>query len=172
MQLVGRNVMGISGVRRLGFVIALIVLVADQASKWWIVSSVMQPPRVIPVMPFFNLVMGWNRGVSFGLFNSDSSLNDWVLPLVALVIVCFLVVWLLRAENRVMAAALGSVIGGAIGNVIDRFNYGAVADFLDVHMGGYHFPAFNVADAGISIGAIILVVDSLFSSPDKNKLDA
>jgi len=156
---------------RLGLLLAVSVIVLDQITKWWIVSSVMQPPRVIPITPFFNLVMGWNRGVSFGLFNSDSPLNDWLLPLIALVIVGFLLVWLVRSESLLMALALGSVIGGAIGNVIDRFNYGAVADFLDLHMAGYHFPAFNVADAGISIGAIILVVDSLFSGPDKNKLD-
>ncbi len=156
---------------RLGLWIAVIVLVADQISKWWIVSTVMMPPRVIPVTSFFNLVMGWNRGVSFGLFNSDSPLNDWVLPVVALVIVGFLLVWLIRAEKPLMALALGMVIGGAIGNLIDRFHYGAVADFLDFHMAGYHFPAFNVADAGISVGALFLVVDSLFSGPDKNKLD-
>jgi len=163
--------MMVSRARRFGFGMAVFVLVFDQISKWWIVSSVMQPPRVIPVAPFFNLVMGWNRGVSFGLFNSDSPLNDWVLPLVALAIVCFLVVWLLRSETLTMALALGSVIGGAIGNVIDRFNYGSVADFLDIHVAGYHWPAFNIADAGISIGAVILVVDSLFSGPDRNKLD-
>jgi len=156
---------------RLGLLLAVGVVVLDQLTKWWIVFSVMQPPRVIPVTPFFNLVMGWNRGVSFGLFNSDSPLNDWLLPLVALVIVAFLLVWLVRSESLLMALALGSVIGGAIGNVIDRFHFGAVADFLDLHMAGYHFPAFNVADAGISIGAIFLVVDSLFRDPDTNKLD-
>ena len=155
---------------RLGLGIAAIILIADQLSKWWIVSSVMVPPRVIPVTPFFNLVMGWNRGVSFGLFNNDSPLNDWVLPLIALVIVGFLLVWLFRAEKPLMALALGSVIGGALGNVIDRFHYGSVADFLDVHIAGYHWPAFNVADAGISVGAVILVVDSLFSGSDKNKM--
>ncbi len=156
---------------RLGLQIAVIVLVLDQISKWWIVSTVMQPPRIIPVSSFFNLVMGWNRGVSFGLFNSDSPLNDWVLPLVALVIVGFLLVWLFRAEKPLLAMALGSVIGGALGNVIDRFHYGSVADFLDLHLGGYHWPAFNVADAGISIGAVILVADSLFSGADRNKLE-
>ena len=156
---------------RLGLLLAVCIMVLDQITKWWIVFSVMQPPRVIPITPFFNLVMGWNRGVSFGLFNSDSPLNDWLLPLIALVIIGFLLVWLVRSESLLMALALGSVIGGAIGNVIDRFHFGAVADFLDLHMAGYHFPAFNVADSGISIGAIILVVDSLFSSPDKNKLD-
>ncbi|HER27232.1 MAG TPA: signal peptidase II [Rhodospirillales bacterium] len=156
--------------QRLGLWIALTVVIVDQLSKWWIVSMVMQPPRVIPVLPFFNLVMGWNRGVSFGLFNSDSALNDWLLPLIALVIVAFLLAWMWRAEKPLLAAALGSVIGGAIGNVIDRFNYGSVADFLDVYVAGYHWPAFNLADAGISIGAIILVVDSLFSGPEKTKL--
>ena len=156
---------------RLGLGVALAVMVVDQISKWWIVSTVMTPPRVIPITPFFNLVMGWNKGISFGLFNNDSPLNALILPAVALVIVGFLAVWMFRAEKPLMALALGSVIGGAIGNVIDRFHYGAVADFLDVHVAGFHWPAFNVADAGICVGAVILVFDSLFSDSDKTKLD-
>ena len=153
-----------------GLIVAAVVLAVDQATKWWIVFKVMQPPTVIPVTPFFNIVIGWNRGVSFGMFNSDSGLNEWILPLVALVIVAVLAVWLIRAEKPVIALALGSVIGGALGNVIDRFHYGAVADFLDLYIAGYHWPAFNFADTGISIGAVILVVDSLFGGDDKNKL--
>ncbi len=162
--------MTLSRRRRLGLGVAVIVLLVDQATKWWIVFSVMQPPRVIPMTPFFNIVLGWNRGVSFGLFNSDSPMNEWALPLVALVIVGFLLVWLLQAEKPSLAMALGSIIGGALGNVVDRFHYGAVVDFLDLYLAGYHWPAFNLADTGISIGAVILVVDSLFSGSDKNKL--
>ena len=141
---------------------AALVVVVDQASKWWIVSEVMNPPTVITVTSFFNIVMGWNRGVSFGMFNSASSLNNIILPIIAAVIVAVLVAWLRRADKAWVAAALGMVIGGAVGNVIDRLHYGAVADFLDVHIGGYHWPAFNVADSGITVGAVILIVDSLF----------
>ncbi len=158
-----------SSVLRLGLGVAAVTVVLDQALKWWIVEHVMQPPRVIPVTPFFNLVMGWNRGVSFGLFNSDSPVNQWLLPLLAAAIVVALVVWLSRVTRRGLAAAIGLVIGGAIGNVIDRLRYGAVADFLDVHVAGYHWPAFNLADSAITVGAVVLVLDSLFGPAEKHK---
>ena len=154
---------------RLGLPLAALVLVLDQVSKWWIVEVVMEPPQVIPVLPFFNLVMGWNRGVSFGLFNEESLLSQWFLPLLALAIVAVLVVWLHRSEHRYTAVAIGLVIGGALGNVIDRVHYGAVADFLDVHAFGYHWPAFNVADSGIAVGAVMLVLESLFGGAEKNR---
>lgn len=147
---------------RKGLMVSAGVLVIDQISKWWILSTVMQPPRVIPILPFFNLVLGWNRGVSFGLFDSDSPVNDWLLPLVALVITGGLAVWLWRAERLRIAAGIGLIIGGALGNLVDRLRFGAVADFIDLHAWGHHWPAFNVADSGITIGAVVLILDSLF----------
>lgn len=152
-----------------GLAIAIAIIIADQVTKWWIVFDVMNPPRVIPVWPSFNLVMGWNRGVSFGMFDSDSPLNQWILIALALAVVTVLVIWMGRVENRLMALAIGSIIGGALGNVVDRLHYGAVADFLDFHIAGYHWPAFNVADAGITVGAVILVLDSLFAGPERDK---
>lgn len=146
-----------------GLGIAAAIVVLDQLTKWWIVETVMKPPRVIEIAPFFNLVIGWNRGISFGLFNNDSPLNSWVLPLVTVLIVCFLAVWLVRARDSLISTALGLIIGGALGNLIDRVRYGAVADFLDFHALGYHWPAFNVADAAITVGAGVLVWESLFA---------
>ena len=154
---------------RLGLVVAILVIVFDQATKWWIMAMVMQPPRIIPVTPFFNLVMGWNRGISFGLFDGDSAINVWILPLVALAIVAALVVWLRRVQGVWLASAIGLVIGGALGNVVDRLRFGAVADFLDFHVAGYHWPAFNVADSGITVGVTMLVLDSLFLGGEKPK---
>ena len=155
---------------RLGLVVAIVVIVFDQATKWWIMAVVMQPPRIIPVTPFFNLVMGWNRGISFGLFDGDSAINAWILPLVALAIVAALVVWLRRVQGVWLASAIGLVIGGALGNVVDRLRHdGAVADFLDFHVAGYHWPAFNVADSGITVGVTMLVLDSLFLGGEKPK---
>jgi len=133
------------------------------------VEIVMKPPHVIEVTSFFNLVMGWNRGISFGFFNNDSPLNSWVLPLVTLLIVCFLVVWLARAGGVMICMSLGLIIGGALGNLIDRLRYGAVADFLDFHAFGYHWPAFNVADSAITVGACMLVWDSLFAGAKPSK---
>ena len=156
----------------LGLGLALAVVAADQLSKWWIVERVMQPPRVIPVTPFFNLVMGWNRGVSFGMFNWDSAASPWVFSALALAIVALLLVWMARDDRASCAAALGVVIGGALGNVVDRVRFGAVADFLDFHAFGLHWPAFNAADSAISLGALALLADALFARPDvpKNKV--
>jgi len=151
----------------IGLGIAAAIIALDQATKWAIVEVVMQPPRVIHVAPFFNIVMGWNRGVSFGMFNSPDS-SAWILSLIALVIVGVLMVWLVRSGRPLVAAAIGLIIGGALGNVIDRIRFGAVADFLDFYVGGYHWPAFNVADSAITIGAVILVADSLFHRGEKN----
>ena len=157
------------GPLRVGLGIAAVVGALDQATKWWIFDAVLQPPSIIPVAPFFNLVLAWNRGVSFGMFDSDSALNAWILSALALVIVLALAVWLRRAERLTVAAALGMVIGGALGNVADRLQYGAVRDFLDFHAAGYHWPAFNVADACITVGAALLVLDSLFVKAEKPK---
>ena len=152
-----------------GISAAVGVIALDQASKWWILEQVMRPPRVIELTSFFNLVMGWNRGVSFGMFNTASPYNAWVLTAVALGIVAALAVWLRRAGGPFLAAAIGLVMGGALGNVIDRLRFGAVFDFLDLHAAGYHWPAFNVADSAITVGAILLVVDSLFARPENYK---
>jgi signal peptidase II len=154
----------------LGLAVAALIAVVDQLSKWWIVAMVMQPPRVIAIAPFFNLVLGWNRGVSFGILNTESPVAPWLLVIIAGVIVAVLGIWLAKAEARLIAFALGAVIGGAVGNVIDRLRYGAVADFLDFHAFGYHWPAFNVADSAISLGAAALILDSLFRRPGPTKL--
>ena len=154
---------------RRGLGIALIVFGLDQVTKYWILEHVMQPPQVLEVTPFFNLVLGWNRGVSFGMFNQDSQWNAWILSGIAIAIVVALLVWLRKADKFLVAAALGLIIGGALGNVVDRAQFGAVVDFLDFHMAGYHWPAFNVADSGITVGAVLLVVDALFAKSEKHK---
>lgn len=149
----------------LGLGIALLLLVLDQISKWWIVGSVMNPPRRIEITGFFNLVMVWNEGVTFGLGN-NVEWGRWLFAGLALVIVVVLIGWLRRATHLGVAIALGFVIGGAIGNVIDRLRWGAVADFLDFHAFGYHWPAFNLADAGIVVGVLLLVLDALVGRKD------
>jgi signal peptidase II len=150
-----------------GVALAAAIIVADQAVKWWILEHVMLPPRVIEVTSFFNLVMTWNRGVSFGLFNNDSPYNALILSVVAGVISTALLIWLARAHRPVLAYGLGAIIGGAVGNLIDRIRFGAVADFLDFHVWGYHWPAFNVADSAITIGVAVLIADSLFGGADE-----
>ena len=151
-----------------GLGLAALIVVLDQAVKWWILERVMMPPRLIPLTPFFNLVMTWNRGVSFGLFNNDSPYNALILSLVALAICGVLAVWLLRARKPVLVYGLGMVIGGAVGNLIDRIRFGAVADFLDFHLWGYHWPAFNVADSAITIGVAVLIAESVFGTAEQH----
>ena len=146
---------------RPGLAIAALVVALDQISKWIVLAVIMDPPRTISLLPFFNLVLVWNRGVSFGLFGGGS-VPPWALVLLASGIVAMLLLWLRRAESAWGVVAIGLVIGGAIGNVIDRFAYGAVLDFLDLHVGGYHWPAFNLADSAISIGIVLLLAESFF----------
>ncbi len=152
---------------RKGLIVSAVVLIVDWLTKWWIVSTVMQPPRIIEVTPFFNLVMGWNFGISFGFLNSTPTLSEWLLPMVIVVIAGALGVWLYRIDRLRPALSLGLIIGGAVGNLIDRLQYGAVADFLDFHAFGTHWPAFNAADSAITVGAVVLILDSLFVGDEK-----
>ena len=124
----------------------------------------MGPPKIISVTGFFNFVLVWNRGVSFGMFGSHSHWGPILLTGLALVISVVLLVWLRRVETRLVATAIGLVLGGALGNVIDRLRFEAVVDFLDFHVLGYHWPAFNVADSAISVGVGLLLYDALFES--------
>lgn len=144
----------------LGLGIASLVTVLDQAAKWYVVAVVMQPPRAIELTDWLNLVITWNRGISFGLFSGQ--VMPYVLTGVALAVVALLVVWLVYDSRMSAACWLGLVIGGAVGNVIDRLRLGAVADFIDVHAGAWHWPAFNVADSAITIGVTLILIDGLF----------
>ena len=146
---------------RFGLAIAAAVVVLDQLSKQAILDYVMDPPRVIPLTPFLNVVMVWNRGASFGFLNIAAAWVPWLLSLFAVAVAAGLMVWLRRVGERWIAVALGLIIGGAIGNVIDRARFGAVADFIDFYVGSFHWPAFNVADSAITIGIVILVIDGL-----------
>ncbi len=152
---------------RNGLAVTAAVLAVDQLTKWWIVFTVMQPPRVIEVTPFFNLVLGWNYGVSFGMLDSVHGLGAWLLPVAVVAITAVLVVWLYRIDRLRPAVGLGLIIGGAIGNLIDRLRFGAVADFLDFYAWGHHWPAFNAADSAITVGAVVLILDSLFVTDEK-----
>ncbi len=146
---------------------AVVTVFLDQLTKWWILTGVMTPPQNIPVTGFFNLVLVYNRGVSFGFLGGAPSWATAALIIFALLLSVALCIWMWRADNLLLGTALGFVVGGAIGNVIDRFLHGAVVDFLDFHVAGYHWPAFNVADSAITIGVVILIIDSLKSKPAK-----
>ncbi len=146
----------------IGLIVAGVVIVLDQATKWWVVTIFMNPPRVVDIWPFFNVVMVWNKGVTFGFLGDTPFWGQWAFVGLSLAIVAILLLWLHRSEARWQAAALGLIIGGALGNVIDRVHYGAVADFLDFHIAGSHWPAFNVADSAITLGVTMMILDALF----------
>ena len=151
---------------RAGFLLAFAMIVLDQLSKWWILSVVMQPPRRVPVTGFFDLVLVLNRGVSFGMLGGAPEWVAGALIVFAVLLAAALGIWMWRAQTMLLTLALGLVIGGAIGNVIDRIRFGAVVDFLDFYVGDYHWPAFNVADSAITVGVILLILDSLKSGPE------
>lgn len=144
------------------------MLVADQITKAVALATI-SPAQPIEVLPFFNLVLVWNRGVSFGLFGGHG-LPAAAFIAVSLAIAAGLLVWLWREPQRPTALALGAVVGGAVGNVVDRVVHGAVVDFIDLHAAGYHWPAFNIADSAIVLGAVALVLDGLLGrerAPDR-----
>ena len=145
---------------KLGLPFTLLSFLLDQATKWWILNHVMEPPRVIPVTGFFNLVLGFNTGVSFGLFGEAPA---WLLMAFILPMVAGLLVWMTRTDSRLTAIALGLVVGGALGNLLDRLRHGAVTDFLDFYVGAYHWPAFNFADVAIVSGVGLLLIESVLA---------
>lgn len=153
-----------------GLLIALVVLVCDQASKWVILAEVMIPPNhdIIEITSFFNLVLVWNYGVSFGMLASHR--QPVFLTIMSMLIVGVLLVWLYRNTSPLVTYALGLVIGGALGNVIDRLRFEAVVDFLDFHLGEYHWPAFNIADSCIFIGVVLLCVSSMVMERKKRNV--
>ena len=145
----------------LGLALALVVILADQATKAWMMGLLIDPPRVVGLTGFFSLVPVWNRGVSFGILAAHDGSTAWLLSGVALVVAVGLVGWLSRVERALLALSLGLVIGGALGNVIDRGRFGAVFDFLDFHVASWHWPAFNLADSAITVGVALLLLDGL-----------
>jgi len=152
---------------RIGLLAGGIILILDHLTKWWIRDVVLDGARHIEIFSFFNLVEVWNRGVSFGLFASNSPWTPVLLSALAIGISAVLLVWLRKAETLLLSVALGIVIGGAIGNVIDRLLWGHVFDFLDFHIAGYHWPAFNVADSAITIGVGLILIDGFIAkTPD------
>lgn len=149
------------GLQLFGLGLTLAWFLMDQATKWWILEYAMKPPEIIRVAPFFNLVLGWNRGISFGMLGGHE-LPPWTLALFSGTIAAALLVWLFRTHDRLIVTGLALIIGGALGNTFDRVNHGAVTDFLDLHLADWHWPAFNMADIGVVCGAGLLILDSLF----------
>jgi signal peptidase II len=153
---------------RFGTVIAALTVLADQATKYLVVKGLgLRSGDLLTVTPFFDLVLAMNRGISYGLFQQDSNLGRLLLVIVNLAAAGLFTFWLFRAKSRLLAAALGLLIGGALGNAIDRSLYGAVIDFVSLHALGWRWYVFNIADAAIVAGVIGLLYDATGSHATK-----
>lgn len=148
-----------------GLSAAAMALALDQGSKLFLLYVLhfieMAPGEAVPVLPFFNLVMVWNPGVSYGLFPARGLLGTAALAVFSLAAVAALTWWLWRASRRVLAIGLGLVIGGALGNLVDRLIYHRVADFFHFYVRGYDWYVFNIADCAITVGVVALLYDAL-----------
>lgn len=152
----------------LGLAAAAAVIIFDQITKYWVLGF-LGVSAYIPFGDYFNIVRAWNTGVSFSMLNDYGNAGAWLLSGLAVVIVIMLFFWLRKENSRVIQIALGMIMGGAIGNVIDRIRFGAVFDFLDVHIGDHHWPAFNAADSFICIGAAVIIAEAVVAKIRKEK---
>jgi len=166
------------------------VIVCDQITKWMVTELIIRPENggksidfvtwisTLPskvsyaqfeILPFYNIVLVWNYGVSFGMFNNQSTENAFLLVGISLVIAFILLIWMLGSPSKYASLGLALAIGGAFGNIIDRVRFGAVIDYIDIHAMGYHWPAFNVADSAIVVGIGIVIIQSLFFEKKADK---
>jgi len=167
-----------------GYAVAIVVLILDQLTKWVMVENLFRPENVygltfiewyfenrppfppagMEVLPFFNLVLVYNTGISFSLLAEHGALSTnmpLILSGIAALIAIGFAIWLTKTDSKIVACGSGLIIGGAVGNILDRLRFGAVVDFLDLHIGDLHWPAFNVADCGIVIGVAVILVGQL-----------
>lgn len=147
--------------------LSALIVILDQISKQWI-SSHFGYGESLPVTGFFNLVLAHNTGAAFSMLNDAGGWQRWLFTAIA-VVASVWITWLLRrhGQQKLFCLALALVLGGALGNLIDRVSYGYVVDFLDFHWDNHHFPAFNIADSAITCGAALLLLDSFLNKPEK-----
>jgi signal peptidase II len=154
--------------------LAVVVVVLDQATKWWIVASIPNGGSVT-VLPVLNIIHTYNPGAAWSMFANAGGAQRWVFSALAVVVSALLVYWLRRLllpAQALLSAGFTLILGGAIGNVLDRLRIGHVVDFVQVHWGNAYFPAFNVADSAISIGAVLVILDALREGQRERKAKA
>ena len=158
--------------RRLGFAIAAVVFALDQLAKWAVTGplGIDQPGDQLVLLPIFNFTYTENNGISLGLLNATTPLGRWMLVALTSAIAVGVAVWIGREKERIDQAALGMVLGGALGNILDRMRHGYVVDFADLHFGNFRpFLVFNVGDAAISIAVVILLLRAFLSRKERNE---
>jgi len=145
--------------------LSLAVVLIDQLSKH-VVDHLLHYGKPLHVLPFFNLYLKYNAGAAFSFFGNGSGWQIFLLSAVSILVIMFIFAWMARVKRSdwLMASALSLILGGAVGNLIDRIRLGYVIDFFDFHVGGWHFATFNVADSAICVGATFLVIKLLFFS--------
>jgi signal peptidase II len=148
-----------------GIILAVVSLILDQISKIYVFTHVLSDKNYVEAMPFLNWVRVYNNGISFGMF-SNNQYSQIIFSVLSGIIVIVLLFSMYKARNKFIIYAYALIIGGAVGNVIDRIRIGAVMDFIDVYVGQYHWPAFNVADSTIFIGAFMLLISSVIYKED------
>lgn len=151
-----------------GLTVAALTTIIDQALKWWMLEVFdIEAKGTVAVTPFLDLVMVWNQGISYGLFQQDSTLGRVLLIGLVIAALVLMLFWLGRMTTSLSAAGVGLALGGGVGNLIDRLVHGAVADFFSFHAFGYYWYVFNIADAAIVAGVAGLLYDSVFNSHKK-----
>jgi signal peptidase II len=153
---------------RPGLLIASGIFAVDRVTKWLAVDVWDFATHPIQSGPFFNFILVWNTGVSFGMLQTNTELVQWILAAFAVAVSVALAIWLTRTNSRVLSVALGLVIGGALGNAPDRIIWGAVADFIDFHVGDWHWFVFNIADVAVVIGFGLIMMDGLFAGKSRS----
>jgi signal peptidase II len=158
--------------RTFGFSIALAIFALDQLAKWFVSGPLhLQVLGQITMLPVFNLTWTENNGISLGLLNAETAVGRWMLVALTSAIAIAVAVWIGREKHRWDQAALGMILGGALGNILDRARHGFVVDFADLHFGTFRpFLVFNVGDAAISIGVVILLLRAFLIKDEHKKL--
>lgn len=146
-----------------GLGMLFLIFLLDQISKYCILNIVNLPQKgSIPVIPFFNFTMVWNRAITFGMLGQFGSWGSVIFSVSAFVIAASLFIWMIRARKIWVIMSLGAIVGGALGNILDRLRFGAVVDFIHFHVAGWSWYVFNVADSAIVCGVVILLMDAFF----------
>lgn len=152
---------GMTPLRRFGVTLAVVVLLLDQASKLWLLFGArIAEEGPFQITSFLEFVLAWNRGISYGLFQQSTDIGRWLLVAVSFLAPIWLGRWMWRSDDRLTVASLALIIGGALGNGIDRAVFGAVVDFVHVHFGSFSWYIFNIADAAIVVGVAGLLYES------------
>ena len=155
--------------RRLGLAVVLVVFLADQALKLWLLFGLrLAETGPFAVTPFMNIVLAWNRGISYGLFQQGTDIGRWALVVISIAAAVWLWRWMWREERPLTVVSLALIVGGALGNGLDRAVYGAVVDFVHLHWGSFSWYIFNIADAAIVVGVVGLLYESFRPGAEKS----